>query len=433
MSSNSHETAYQIKTRMESFFRETRPKICVVDDISEARQHLKRQLSNLSAKRVSVFSSAESALKSMRSIDYDIVLCDLNLSGGNSGAWLLESCRQQNLLKSNAIFIIVSGEASADRLHPVLSLSPDEYLVKPFSERQLCRRLLKCVDRKRQFSNAKEWIRQGIAPMICIQRLLSGGIKTNTIKVNAFKSVGEALIEKEDYAEAINLYSQSLRYFSGRHHVWAHVGKATALMKEGLLNEALKEFNLAISLSSFSTQAYVGVGLCHEQLGQYDEALRCAKEIASRASTSEPAILRVIEMAKLANDPLTQEEASYRYVRLGRDLRIDFGARLCIHLEVCVQLMNDGYELSVNAMDRFNKSLQELKRLKHLKPQILSNAYKAELTYYLFLNKVGAAEITYDRWMQAIKSGLASKLSDAQMQTLSTHLLNAKKLKAKAV
>ena len=91
---------------------------------------------------------ARTALLLARHRPYDIIICDYNFGGGLNGKQIFEELNHDHLLAQGAVFIMVTGEASGPIVRSIIELEPDEYLLKPYTEKNLHNRLRMVVRRK---------------------------------------------------------------------------------------------------------------------------------------------------------------------------------------------------------------------------------------------------------------------------------------------
>ena len=91
--------------------------------------------------------SFDDALAKFLNYEYDCILLDLNLPGGD-GMKLLEHIKKN---KINSGIIIISARNSIDDKISGISLGADDYMAKPFSLAELCIRIF-AVIRRRKFT-----------------------------------------------------------------------------------------------------------------------------------------------------------------------------------------------------------------------------------------------------------------------------------------
>ena len=122
----------------------------VIDDISAMRHAIRSQLHTLGMNRVSVAGSASEGLERIKSTPFDLILCDYNLNKSSNGQHFLEYLRNENILNSTSIFVMLTAEAEYSFVANAVEFIPDDYLLKPCSESKLRSRLERLIDR-RQF------------------------------------------------------------------------------------------------------------------------------------------------------------------------------------------------------------------------------------------------------------------------------------------
>lgn len=126
--------------------------ILVVEDQRPFLVLLKGLLSNLGAKDVMMATQADQAIKFCRNHKVDIVVCDLHLgSNKKNGYELYQELMHRKLLPTTAVFLLISADAARPVVLGSLEHSPDDYLLKPFSQAQLTNRLNKAWQKKQFF------------------------------------------------------------------------------------------------------------------------------------------------------------------------------------------------------------------------------------------------------------------------------------------
>ncbi len=125
----------------------------VIDDQPMAREALRTIAQTVGAFAVEFAANYQDALYRIRNNTPDIILCDYILGDGRSGQQLLEELRRFNLLKDEAIFMMVTGEQSYEQVVSAVELVPDDYIIKPFSPDKLLLRLARIMAKKDFFAD----------------------------------------------------------------------------------------------------------------------------------------------------------------------------------------------------------------------------------------------------------------------------------------
>jgi len=123
-------------------------RILIVDDQRSFHVMLKTILTNQGAKKIVFADNADSAAKIAQNQTFDIYLIDYNLGLGKNGSQLLNYLRQNELIPSQALCFIITGDSNKGMVLTAIETPPDDYLMKPFSQTQLLNRLKKAHQKK---------------------------------------------------------------------------------------------------------------------------------------------------------------------------------------------------------------------------------------------------------------------------------------------
>ncbi|MBE1298917.1 MAG: response regulator [Alteromonadaceae bacterium] len=253
--------------------------VLIVDDQKPFLIMLKGIISSLGAKQIQSAGSAEAALSACRKEKFDFIIADLHLGANKkNGSQLLEEIRVSKKAKPDTVFIMVSGDSHRPIVLGSIERSPDDYIIKPFSQAQLSNRLSKAHKKK-----------QILKP----------------IYVEIFK---------EDYQEAINvcldLITQGCKY----RQTCAHL--LTELYWKQEQFDAAKHMLAAILKNKPVAWAQVAMAKTEFFMGNYEESIELAKKVLA-------ARLHLLEGHDiLANCYLAQEriEDALREIRFSLDL-----------------------------------------------------------------------------------------------------------------
>ena len=114
-----------------------RPKILVVDDNADMREYLRRLLGR--PYEVEAVADGEAALRAVRRHQHDLVLSDVMMPGLD-GLGLLSALRSDESTRSLPV-ILLSARAGEEARVEGIEAGADDYVVKPFSARELLARV----------------------------------------------------------------------------------------------------------------------------------------------------------------------------------------------------------------------------------------------------------------------------------------------------
>ncbi len=128
--------------------RYSRRRILVLDDFAEFRLSVKKMLEQFGAKQIDLAANAEDAYQLIKQQHYDIILSDFNLGDGMDGQQLLDLLKQENCIRDDMVYVIVSAENTPEMVMGAIENRPDDYMIKPLTKAILKSRLDRIIERK---------------------------------------------------------------------------------------------------------------------------------------------------------------------------------------------------------------------------------------------------------------------------------------------
>ena len=290
-------------------------RVLVVDDHPGMLTSLRRALEACGIGNPHAAHNANEAVERLRNLRYDIVLADFDLGPGPDGQQLLEHCRASQLLSPAAVFLMVTAERGYDRVMSTAEFTPDDYVVKPFTEDTLRLRLIRAVERK-----------QGLATIYALKAAGSHAEIVNACDrvsaadpryaPEATRLKVEALLALRRFEQARALIEQVL---AQRPIPWARLALARALDGLGELAAARTALTELLADAPEYLAAYDALAELHGRSANEDDAkavLRMALEVSPNALHRHKAIG---EIALRTADLDTAEMAFAAVVRKGRN------------------------------------------------------------------------------------------------------------------
>lgn len=114
-------------------------RILVVDDFSTMRRIVRGILKRLGYRDIDEAEDGQSALKMLKQVPYQLVICDWNMPV-MTGLDLLKAVRADEELKSIP-FLMVTAEAKKENILAAIQAGVSNYVVKPFTEEVLSKKL----------------------------------------------------------------------------------------------------------------------------------------------------------------------------------------------------------------------------------------------------------------------------------------------------
>lgn len=282
-----------------------RKRVLIVDRHPHARDSLRMMLSTLGVTQVHGAGTAVEVIRQVKSHRFDIVLSDYYLDDERDGQQLLEELRYGNMIPPGTVYLVITSERSYQNVASIAELSPDSYLVRPFTGEQLQVRLMRAVYKKhalRQIYGAME--RQ--AYFDAIQACDRVAKRHPNYILDILRLKGELLSTLGRAAEAEEVYRQVLAH---KAIPWAKMGLASALRDRGALDEAAL---LAEQLTADAKEylaAYDFLANVHESMGKLDEAQKVLESAATISPNNSLRQRIVGDVASRNNDLSTAARA----------------------------------------------------------------------------------------------------------------------------
>lgn len=126
--------------------------ILIVEDQRPFLLLLRGLVANLGAKNVMTATQADQAIKFCRNHKVEVVVCDLHLGQNKKNGYeLYIELKSKKLIPLNAVFLIISADATRPVVLGSIEHKPSDYLLKPFSQAQLKNRLNKAWEKNHYF------------------------------------------------------------------------------------------------------------------------------------------------------------------------------------------------------------------------------------------------------------------------------------------
>ncbi|MFT5758785.1 MAG: CheY-like chemotaxis protein [Alteromonadaceae bacterium] len=121
----------------------------IVDDIKQSMDTLKLFSYKLGAVHVDTCYNSKNVISMCEAVSYDVIFLGYDLGDHKkNGQQILEELRIKQVVKRLAIIIMVTGEVSQAMVLAALEHKPDDYLTKPYTQKDLATRLKRSWDKK---------------------------------------------------------------------------------------------------------------------------------------------------------------------------------------------------------------------------------------------------------------------------------------------
>lgn len=295
--------------------RYSQKSVLIIEDFTEFARSVRAMMNTMGAKQIDLVYKGEDAIERCRDRKYDIILSDYNLGNKKDGQQVLEELHKFQLLKSTAVFIMITAENTAAMVMGALEFQPDSYLTKPFNSKVLKSRLDKAIIkndtlapilrkmRNKKWSEALQESKQILADnpkyrMACLR-----------LKFKCYKKM-------KKYQQALELTTEIV---GERPLPWAVLGLGEIYYIQKEYQRALDVFQDMTKQFPMVPDGYDWLSKVQRRMGQTIDA---QSTLAKAVERSPKALSRQISLGQLAeeNDDLeTMTKAFRQAVKFGKN------------------------------------------------------------------------------------------------------------------
>ena len=292
-------------------------KVLVIDDQELAIGYIKYPLEQLGFHEITFADRVQSAKELINTRTYDLILCAYEFRKDKDGYFLYDELKRNNVLPLQTAFIFISADTSKELIHSILELQPDDFIAKPFTIKDLDKRLYRALTRKRalkkiyRLMNAKKFNQA----MDLVSKFLSVSANADFFPI-ALRAKGEILLGMEEAQQARDFYQAILdvQDFS-----WAQIGLIKALLK---LNEDAEAEKLILRLALRPDAQLLAYDLLTDlQIKQkeYDMALESTVVAAEVSPRNLHRHGTAVDLSRITNDYKTQFEAAKKICKYAKN------------------------------------------------------------------------------------------------------------------
>ncbi|GEA10268.1 response regulator [Alteromonas sp. KUL49] len=290
--------------------------VLVAEDQTLAKSHLRFSLEELGFRQISYVERASYAYNELSQNHYDIVLCAYDLGEEQRGYGLFEQLKRHHHIPLTTAFIFTSADTAAEVVHAIVELQPDEFIAKPFTTKELDKRISRAVQRKRVFKSvyAAMESEDHDNAITQVNRLLASNSHSQYAPL-ALKLKGDLLLASERFEDALHFFEATMKVqaFS-----WAQLGLVKCLLQKNQDDAAEKLLlNLAMQPDCMLA-AYDLLSNLQIKNEAYDDALECVTVAGSVSPRNVARHKTAMALSRLTHDYACQFDSAKKVVRYGK-------------------------------------------------------------------------------------------------------------------
>jgi tetratricopeptide (TPR) repeat protein len=237
--------------------------------------------------------TAGTAIRTIQSKVFDLILCEYELGVGQDGQQLLEDLRHHKLIPLSTIFIMVTAERAYNKVVSAAELAPSDYLLKPFTADTLLERVMRAIDKRKAFVEVHALMEQR-ALIEAIEACRDGEAIYPKYMIDFMRLRAELHVVQGEAPEAEEIYAA---LYEMRAVAWAKLGLAKTLFMQGRYQEAEQLLKALVAENSQYMDAYDWLAKTQEMAGKLPEA----KQVLDAAITVSPhAVRRLRKLGEIA-------------------------------------------------------------------------------------------------------------------------------------
>ncbi len=286
----------------------------VIEANPNMRTQLKNMLGEVGISKIQLAVTAGAAVRKLREMTFDLILCEYHIGDGQDGQHLLEDLRHNHIIPLRTLFIMVTGERQYEKVVSAAELAPNDYLLKPFAADALFSRIAKAVIKRAAFLPVYKLIEDEDTPgamRACIEA--EATFPQYQIDFMRLRAELHVLAGEADEAEA--LYTEVLEM---RAVPWARLGLAKALYMKQQYAQAEDILEGLVGENDNFIDAYDWLARTREAAGQLEQA----RDVLLKATAVSPHRLgRLRRLGGIAldmGDADTAESVLAEVVRKGK-------------------------------------------------------------------------------------------------------------------
>ena len=291
-------------------------RILVVEDQPLALNYMKYALENLGFAGLVFADRAQEAITHCRDIPFELILCSFNLRG-KDGYQLYEELKSRKLIRLTTGFIFISAETDQGLVHSVLELQPDDFLVKPFTLKDLDNRITRVLNHKNRFKSIYRALDKGNFDKAIglIDQYLADKQYAKQIP-QLLRIKGEILLELKEYPRAQRFFISVLKI---QRLTWAKIGLIKCLIAQGHEDKAFGQLEQLAQQPATQLEALELLSDIQFKRHDYNLALENLKKATSLSPRNIQRQDKLVNVARINHDYESQYRAARDIVKYAKN------------------------------------------------------------------------------------------------------------------
>jgi tetratricopeptide (TPR) repeat protein len=277
----------------------------IIEPHAGMRASLHNMLNLCGLTRIEDASSSGQAIRMLAARQFDLVLCEYALDGGQDGQQMLEDLRHHRMIQPATLFFMVTGEGNFNKVVSAAELQPNDYILKPFTADSMLDRIGRALDKRQALAAIRQLLELGDhrgAIAACAEAEQAQpryAAEFQRLRAELHVELGEPELAEPIYAGL---------YDSKQIH-WARLGQAKCLFMRGSHEAAQTMLEELLGQNRRFLDAYDWLARTHEAGGEWSRAQAVLSEAMELSPNAVRRLRRLGEVALEAGDTDTAEKA----------------------------------------------------------------------------------------------------------------------------
>ena len=291
-------------------------RVLIVDDQILGKGYLKYTMEELGFQQISYIDHADEALKLIKSEHFELVVCAYDLREEKEGYFLYEQLKAHKILPLTTAFVFISADTTAEIVHSIVELQPDEFLAKPFSVSELDKRLTRVLTRKQVLKDIYALMDQSDfnGALSELERFLTEPKNAEFFPL-ALRTKGELLLLCNRVEEAEDFYQAIINV---QNFTWAQLGLVRCYLQLNKDDEAERLILRLAFQPDAMLSAYDLLTALQIKQQEFDDALESVNIAAHISPSNVGRHRQAVDLSKITRDYPAQFDAAKRVVRYAK-------------------------------------------------------------------------------------------------------------------
>lgn len=285
----------------------------IIESQPLVQSHLKYSLLALGFTNIDVADRGYLASKAISSNFYDLVLCASDINNGPDGYQLFEKMVVSQLLPNATCFVFLSSEQDLAASQSALELQPDDFILKPYSAKEIESRLTKALKKKLYLRRALEQVDKKNYPAAFEQlnELVNDSPTQQEIQ-HILKLKGDLLIKLERWSMAKAFFE---KLNQKKPSPWSRTSYAQSLVELGEDELAEETLQPLILSSKTSLKAHDLMAKLLFQQERFEQASHHYQKAVEYSPRNLFRLKDYMDLSRLVKDLDCQHQASSAFIR----------------------------------------------------------------------------------------------------------------------